>query len=143
MVIAIIGESCTGKSSTAEEISKRTGGKVFTGKDYMKMAKNEPEARKQFIDLLNQNEESDDYFIFVVTETDHLSFLPPKAIRILMTADLDVIKERFTNRMKGKLPPPVASMLEKKHGMFDEIENDLHIHNAGKGMDICGLLPKI
>ena len=138
MVIAIIGESCTGKSSTAEEVSKRTGGKVFTGKDYTKMAKSEPEARKQFIDLLNQNEASDDYFIFVITETDHLSFLPPKAIRILMTADLDVIKERFANRMKGKLPPPVAAMLEEKHGMFDEIENDLHIHNAGKTIsDIC------
>jgi len=141
MVIGIIGESCTGKSSIANEISKRTGAKTYTGKDYIKLAKNEGEAINQFKDLLSQNESSDENTIYVITETEQMKFLPPKAIRVLMTADLGIIKDRFTKRMHGNLPPPVAAMLEKKHGMFGSIENDLHIHNAGD--EIKGICDEI
>ena len=138
MVTGIIGESCTGKSSIAGELSKRRNAIVFTGKDYMKLAKSEADARKLFINLLRSNESGDDDIIFVITETDHISFLPSGALRILVTADLDIIKERFTKRMNGTLPAPVAAMLESKHGMFDGEMNDLHIHNVGESIsDIC------
>jgi uridine kinase len=63
MIIGIFGASCTGKSSIADEISKRTGAKLFTGKDYLKFAKSEAEARREFIDMLKANEETGDYFI--------------------------------------------------------------------------------
>jgi len=138
MVIAIIGESCTGKSTIAGEISKRTNARVITGKDYMQLAKNETNARKQFIELLCASEASDDWIVYVITETNHLSFLPPKALRVLVTADLGVIKERFANRMGGNLPPPVAAMLEQKHGMFDDERHDLRIENVRNNIpDIC------
>jgi len=45
MVIGIFGASCTGKTSIAKEIAKRTNAKVFTGKDYMRGAKSEVEAK--------------------------------------------------------------------------------------------------
>ena len=45
--------------------------------------------------------------------------LPENAVRILVSADIDTIKERFKARMHGNLPAPVAQMLEKKHGIFD------------------------
>jgi len=138
MVIGIIGESCTGKSSITNEISTRTNAKVYTGKEYMKLSKNEPEARIQFTSLLSASEFSGDFVIYVITETDHLSFLPPKATRVLVTADLDIIKERFAKRMNGTLPPAVAAMLENKHGMFDNDSYDLHVHNVGVSIsDIC------
>ena len=41
MVIGIIGENCTGKSTLAEEIQKRLGGEIVTGKDYLRLAKSE------------------------------------------------------------------------------------------------------
>ena len=40
-------------------------------------------------------------------------------MRVLVTAELDTIKERFKARMHGVLPPPVEKMLEQKHGCFD------------------------
>ena len=41
MVIGIFGESCTGKSTLAERISAGLSCEVFTGKDYLRLAKNE------------------------------------------------------------------------------------------------------
>jgi len=45
-------------------------------------------------------------------------------------------------RMRGNLPGPVRTMLEKKHGIFDCEPCDYHIHNnENTGMvcdDICG-----
>ncbi len=56
--------------------------------------------------------------------------LPDGAVRILVTAELDTIKERFAARMHGVLPAPVAAMLEKKHGCFDHEPHDFHVHNG-------------
>lgn len=52
-------------------------------------------------------------FIYVISEKEHLAFLPAGALRILVTAELSVIQERFARRTGGKLPPPLAAMLEK------------------------------
>lgn len=48
-------------------------------------------------------------------------------MRILVTADLDMIKSRFAQRMRGNLPAPVATMLEMKHGCFDAEPHDIHV----------------
>jgi len=60
-----------------------------------------------------------DTVIYVISEKEHLTFLPEESVTILVTAQLDTIKARFRNRMRGNLPAPVEAMLEKKHGMFD------------------------
>ena len=57
--------------------------------------------------------------IYVISEPDDLALLPEGAIRILVSADLDTIKERFKARLHGALPAPVENMVESKHGMFD------------------------
>ncbi|MBP5733559.1 MAG: hypothetical protein J6W66_07040, partial [Lachnospiraceae bacterium] len=57
--------------------------------------------------------------IYVIAEPDQVKLLPEGAVKVLVSADLDTIKERFRARMHGNLPAPVAQMLEKKHGMFD------------------------
>ena len=46
MVIAIFGESCTGKSTLAEKISAHVPCEIFTGKDYLRLAKNESIAKE-------------------------------------------------------------------------------------------------
>ena len=48
MVIGIIGENCSGKSTLAEEIKKTVGAEIITGKDYLRMAKSESEAAALF-----------------------------------------------------------------------------------------------
>lgn len=137
MIIGIFGESCTGKSTIASELTKRIDATVYSGKDYIRLAKSENEAKKQFIKLLQQNVNSDQNIIYVISEREHLDFLPPQSMRILVTASLDVIKERFAKRTNGKLPPPIALMLEKKHGYFDNEKNDLHIVNQNNLKENC------
>ena len=109
MVIGIIGENCTGKSTLAEEIRRELGGEIVTGKDFLRMAKSEGEAKKLFREKL-KNAVSGDNVIYVITEPEHLELLPEGAVRILVHADLDTIRERFKARMRGNLPAPVAAM---------------------------------
>ncbi len=130
MVIGILGESCTGKSAIANELAKRVNARVYTGKDYIKLAKNETEAKKQFIDMLKSNESAAEVYVYVISEKEHVSILPEESIRVLVTAELNTIKERFAKRMNGNLPAPVDAMLEKKHGMFDGEKHDIKIENS-------------
>lgn len=126
MVIGIIGESCTGKSTLAEQLKESLGGEIYAGRDYLRLAKNERIAQKLFEKKLQEGVEGEN-IIYVISEPEHLTLLPEKSIRILVTADLDQIKERFAQRMHGNLPAPVAKMLERKHGCFDEIDCDIHM----------------
>ena len=48
MVIALIGESCTGKSTLAGMLKEKLGALVFSGKDYLRLAKGEGDARQAF-----------------------------------------------------------------------------------------------
>ena len=126
MVIGIFGESCTGKSTLAEQIAASFPCEVFTGKDYLRLAKNENIAKVLFQKKLNAAVNGEN-IIYVISEKEHLSLLPEGSLRILVTADLELIKSRFAQRMRGNLPAPVATMLEKKHGCFDSQPHDIHV----------------
>lgn len=119
MLIGIIGENCSGKSTLAERIQSAFGAEIVTGKDYLRMARSESEAVCLFQEKLEDAADRDSCLIYVISESDQLALLPEGAVRILVSADLETIKERFKKRMRGNLPEPVARMLEKKHGMFD------------------------
>ena len=139
MLIGIIGESCTGKSTLAEKLKVQLNAEVFTGKDYLRLAKNEAIAQKLFTMKLDAAKTGEN-IIYVISEKEHLALMPEGAVRILMTADLDLILERFAQRMHGTLPPPVKLMLEKKHGIFDVISYDYHIHNGENADTVCAAL---
>ena len=126
MVIGIFGESCTGKTTLAEAITAVVACEVYSGKDYLRLAKNENVARILFQKKL-QDAVYGENIIYVISEKEHLSFLPEGALRIHMTAQLDTIKSRFAKRMRGTLPVPVATMLERKHGCFDNEFCELRI----------------
>ena len=140
MVIGIFGESCTGKSTLAEKIAASFPCEVFTGKDYLRLAKNENIAKVLFQKKLTAAVNGEN-IIYVISEKEHLSLLPEGALRILVTADLELIKSRFTQRMRGNLPAPVATMLEKKHGCFDAVPHDIHVVSGKTDLDeICKLI---
>lgn len=126
MVIGIFGESCTGKSTLAEKLSVCFPCEIVTGKDYLRLAKNEGIAKALFQKKLNTAVNGEN-IIYVISEKEHLALLPEGALRILVTADLELIKTRFAQRMRGVLPAPVAAMLEKKHGCFDAEPCDIHV----------------
>lgn len=66
MVIGIIGENCSGKSTLAEAIKNSIGGEIITGKDYLRMAKSESEATKLFTEKMENalNGQNSDIFQF-------------------------------------------------------------------------------
>lgn len=115
MMIGIIGESCAGKSTLAETLKTALGAEVVTGKDYLRMAKSENEATALFRGKPANAVSGGS----VISEPEHEKLLPEGAVRVLVTADLGTIKERFHARMRGNLPAPVAAMPERKHGLFE------------------------
>lgn len=137
MVIGIFGESCTGKSTLADKLKEHINARIYTGKDYLRMEKNETAARQSFRTKLREAVHGEN-IIYVISEKEHLPLLPDGSIRILVTADLDLIKTRFAGRMHGNLPEPVAAMLERKHGSFDGKPHDVHVISGQTNIeDIC------
>ena len=140
MVYGIIGENCSGKSTLAEEIKKTIGAEIITGKDYLRMSRTESEAVILFRKKL-ENAVSGENIIYVISEPECLALLPKDAVRVLVSADIDTIKERFKARMHGNLPVPVARMLEKKHGVFDAGTYDYRFDGVhGDATAFCEIL---
>ena len=123
MVIALFGDSCTGKSTMAEKLSRAISAQVFSGKDYLKLAKSESMAAALFKKKLR----GDEPIIYVISEKEQLALLPEGCIRVLVTASLATIQSRFAARMHGNLPAPVAAMLERKYGQFESEKHDLRV----------------
>ncbi len=138
MVIGVFGESCTGKTTLAEALRDRLQGEIVTGRDYLRGAKSEDEARRVFRKRL-EAAVAEGCVIYVISEREQLALLPDGALRVLVTAELETIKERFAARMHGSLPAPVAAMLEKKHGCFDREPHDIHVISGQTGLEeACG-----
>lgn len=134
MVIGIFGESCTGKSTLADALKERLDAEIYTGKDFLRLAKSEAEAKKLFQERLGAAM-GGAHLIYVIAEPEHLSLLPEGAVRVLVTAELETIKARFARRTGGTLPPPVAGMLERKHGMFDHEPHQVHVKSGETELD--------
>ena len=126
MLIAIIGENCVGKSTLAEKINTKLNGKIYSGKDYLRLEKNPSVAETTFKNLLKDAVEGDN-IIYIITEREHLNLLPDNTFKIVLTADIEVIKERFKARMRGNLPLPLEKMLEANHGIYDNIQCNLKL----------------
>ena len=143
MLICIIGENCSGKSTLANELKRIIDAEVISGKDYIRMAKSESEAVILFKEKL-RNAVSGENMIYVISEPEHINLLPDSAIRILVSADIDTIKERFKARMHGNLPAPVEQMLEKKHGIFDGGVYDYYFDGVnGDAAALCETLKRL
>ena len=79
MVIGIFGESCTGKSTLAEKIAASFPCEIYTGKDYLRLAKNESIAKGMFQKKL-EAAVSGGNIIYVIAEKEHLALLPEGAL---------------------------------------------------------------
>lgn len=126
MVIVLMGDSCVGKSTIAEHLKQKLQAEVFSGKDYLRLAKNENDAKALFKKKLS-DAVTEEHVIYLVSEKEQLTFLPANCVKVLVTADIESIKRRFATRMHGNLPVPVASMLERKYGQFECESYDVRI----------------
>ena len=60
--------------------------------------------------------------------------------KIVLTSELETIKSRFKERMRGNLPTPVEKMLEAKHGMYDNLDCNLKLDGNYNIEDVLGAL---
>lgn len=139
MLIAIIGENCVGKSTLANKIKERIGATIYSGKDYLRLEKNPSMAIEKFRSILKEAVVGDD-LIYIITEKEHIQLLPEGAFKIVLNAELEVIKERFKERMRGNLPMPLEKMLETKHGMYDNLECHLKLDARYNIEEVLGAL---
>lgn len=139
MLIAIIGENCVGKSTLAKQLNDVLHGRIFSGKDYLRLEKNPVVAEETFKAMLKESVKGENV-IYLITEKEHLNFLPEGAVKIVLTAELDVKKERFKERMGGNLPLPLEKMLEAKHGMYDDLACNLRLTGEYRVEDVVGTL---
>lgn len=126
MLIAIIGENCVGKSTLANKLQPKLNAKIYSGKDYLRLEKNPSVALEKF-KLILKDSVNGDNIIYLITEKEHLDLLPEGTFKIVLTAELNVIKKRFKERMRGNLPLPLEKMLEVKHGMYDNLECNIKL----------------
>jgi nicotinamide riboside kinase len=140
MLYCFMGASCTGKSSAAESAAKKTGAKVYTGKDYLKLAKNAADAQKVYKELLEQSVLGEANVIAVISETEDLALVPKGAFKVLFVTEPDIMKQRFSQRMNGHLPPAVETMLERKAaawgGQSFDMKIESHLHEPDEIADI-------
>ena len=127
MLCLFMGQSCTGKSTVADKMMEVTHVEVFSGKDYLRLAKNENEAWKLFYEKLANaalNKDSKESMVYIITEKEHLDKVRTmKGLhKVKFTASLDVIKSRFAQRMRGNLPLPIEKKLEKQ---FEEWKDEI------------------
>ena len=119
------------------KLKEHINAQIYTGRDYLRLEKNEAAALQSFRTKLREAVNGEN-IIYVISEREHLPLLPDGSIRVLVTADLEVIKTRFAVRMHGNLPAPVAAMLEKKHGSFDMEPHDIHVISEQTDIDdVC------
>ena len=73
MVICLFGENCTGKSSIANELATRLNAELVTGKDYLRLAKSEAEAKRAFTARLSEHLASNRALVYVASEQEQLA----------------------------------------------------------------------
>ena len=133
MLYIFMGQSCTGKSTVVEKLKELREIEVFTGKDYLRMAKNENEAWNLFYERLSKaaldTDGSHPPIVYLVTEKDQLDRVGSLkgTYTVKFSASLDTIKARFAQRMRGHLPPPVETMLERQFADWAEVQGDMTV----------------
>lgn len=142
MLLIFMGQGCTGKSTAADKLKGQMNVEIYSGKDYLRMAKNENDAWKLFYDKLEKaatnKDKSKESIIYVITEIESLNKMSriEDAYKIKFTAPLEIIKTRFAKRMNGRLPQPVEKMIEKQYMEWKDITGDLDIDTSDSDMEV-------
>lgn len=136
MLFVFMGPSCSGKSTTGEIVGKRTGAKIYSGKDYLRLAKAEGEAWRVFQEKMVEaaGHGKEESLIFVCTEKELFDRISVKEniFTVRFTATPEDIKRRFAERMHGNLPKPLEMMLEKQMHLWEGIEAKLLVNSSNE-----------
>lgn len=136
-MMIFFGPSCSGKSTVAEMIHQETGVPVWVGKDYLRLAKNETEAREIFNTRLREAAQektlSPHVMIYVVPSLKSLNAAileSPGVTKVKLFADIQVLKERFYKRLQGLGNPPIDAMLQRQLKDIRDETGDMQFDTA-------------
>lgn len=133
MLYVLCGPSCAGKSTVAAALKERLGARVYTGKDYLRLARSEAEARACLLRELRERAGADSHAAVVLTETDLVAEL--RAIAgarfVRCTAPKEILIERFIARSGGKANPAFAAMIDRQAQKWDAIPCDSVVDTGG------------
>ena len=138
MIYIFMGPSCSGKSSAAKELKKFINLQLYTGKDYLRMSKNEDNAWKIFYkklqDASNDININSQSIVYIISDKEYLQKLNliNNAITVKFKASSDVIKSRFAQRMKGNIPKPVEKMIENQIIDWHDVNAELCIDTSSE-----------
>lgn len=133
MLYIFMGQSCTGKSTMADKVKGLVDVEVYTGKDYLRMAKSENEAwelfYKKLSDAASNKDSLEKPIIYLITEKIQLDRIIniEGSCKVKFTSTIDTIKSRFAQRMHGILPQPVERMLNSQYEEWKNIKGDIEI----------------
>lgn len=134
-----MGPSCSGKSTAGEIVGKRTGAKIYSGKDYLRLAKAEGEAWRVFQEKMVEaaGHGKEESLIFVCTEKELFDRISVKEniFTVRFTATPEDIKRRFAELMHGNLPKPLEMMLEKQMHLWEGIEAKLLVNSSSESSE--------
>lgn len=136
MLYIFMGPSCSGKSSTAKELKKLIDVQIYSGKDYLRMAKNENDSWKIFERKLKEScddrELNSQSIVYVISDKKDISKIKfiDDAITVNFIADAEIIKSRFAQRMNGNLPKPIEIMIEKQLSEWKDVTSKLHVDTS-------------
>ena len=68
MVIAVFGESCAGKSTIADALKARLGAETYSGRDYLRLDKNEARAKEKFNAYLAENAVGGQPILYIISD---------------------------------------------------------------------------
>lgn len=140
MFIMFVGPSCGGKSSTAKVFQEKFGLKIYTGKDYLRLAKSETDAWKVFTEICQTAKENKQLcshsVIYIASETDKFSDLAKiSSFTVHFDASQEILEKRFAPRTGGFVPPPIKKMIEKQKNNWLAVEADFHIDTTESTAD--------
>ena len=138
MLLLFFGPSCSGKLSVAQIIADKIGAKIWTGKDCLKLAKNEREAWKLFKGKLEEAskicELTENSMVYIINDASKVKSHICRCqnlIRVKFTANLETLKQRFASRIKASvLPPPMVNMLELQTQKIIKHECDMEFDTS-------------
>lgn len=120
MLLVLFGPSCSGKSSVASIIRDRRGASVWTGRDYLRLAKSEQRAWRSFLDLLiaaaGNSGMSEDSIVYVAADVGYVRRVVEQAhgaVPVRLVADLATLESRFAPRVGGAISPAIRAMLKR------------------------------
>lgn len=128
-----MGPSCTGKSSVAELIGSRPNIQIVTGKEYLRLSSDENEAWCLFLDQIKTAVLShDETIIYLLDDTAKVQDLMQiSGVHLVkFSASLDVIRDRYENRLQGKLPGIAVKMLSTQKMMWDTVQCAHHVDTS-------------